>query len=1027
MTQQPLGWSQLPLDSWLETRAPETASSPLPGRLATLPLDLLSWENFERLQWRVLRDVLGLRHAFLYGERGQAQKGLDVIALNPEGAGVALQSKRVKEFSRQDLLNALEKFETTRRPFDVDRLIIGVSRLVASRQVLDELSAQQRRLHPLRLDLWDQRELSQRLNPHPGIVLEFFSSETAQAFCGQFTVEVPTVPAADAIAVREALARTPGVTTGADALVTQATAAEATAPDRALELVEQAQAILRSAGFPAHAATHEKQRGQLLMRLGRAPDAVRTILDAVWSALDRGSHITAQISQRRLREMTREVAIDEPGQYMLNTAVDVVNSAIGLYVNPLGRVPKLDELPACDPEDRARLLITAGETALAGADFDWLRGAIDAVEDAANGIQTGTLAWVRLKLLVADATDEWTDVLSLARRRRLDPGGRALVNARYARRCALRQLFVEADAQWDEAVGEACLGRHWGDAGNWLLSRRAFASRWHVIPVDDLFPAQLALADQGPGTPIISTDENAHNGALADLSTDKLRSAAISAHRALRDAVATGSWNAERSARQLVAKVLDKSGEPVMAAHHLAMAGDPDAIGKLADGNPRRFLDVTADLETPNYWTVGTAFRLIGRQGDLVPDKLVESIGEHILTAIRGREAQTLTDHPSLNSSQYLGAVSALSTLGGRLTLAQADEVLAHFERQPPVEPNHYRYHDDNEAQAVASIGLAHESLRLRAIAHLVPLLARSPSARKSAATELIEAHWEMARPLLEPLAATDMWSSDQIGYHEPALVDPKSAAEALHRLTTPLQHTKGMATRGTRAIEDSILVAGLPATELTKAGMELLARADESNVGSGDRGDYLVAASNLAPHLTADDRSSLFVEAMRRATHPTPSSADEATKRFSHPLGALKFDGVSFDVRAKAVFVAAGLARTPEQRAEVRQVSFDLLGSDQETAYWVTRTLQRLGRETLAHDIGFLSGQGWAMRSLAAIVWVGTGEPPYIGMRLANDDDVRVRRALAGAIDGSTQVEQVRDVLLIDPSFSVRTMVRGK
>ena len=67
------------------------------------------------------------------------------------------------------------------------------------------------------------------------------------------------------------------------------------------------------------------------------------------------------------------------------------------------------------------------------------------------------------------------------------------------------------------------------------------------------------------------------------------------------------------------------------------------------------------------------------------------------------------------------------------------------------------------------------------------------------------------------------------------------------------------------------------------------------------------------------------------------------------------------------------------------------------------------------------------------------TGEPPHIAMRLANDDDVRVRRALAEAVadaltpttrttDHGTRgaLAQVRDLLLDDPSFRVRTGASG-
>jgi hypothetical protein len=59
-----------------------------------------------------------------------------------------------------------------------------------------------------------------------------------------------------------------------------------------------------------------------------------------------------------------------------------------------------------------------------------------------------------------------------------------------------------------------------------------------------------------------------------------------------------------------------------------------------------------------------------------------------------------------------------------------ADKALAHFERQPPLDDAHYRFHDENEAVAVARIALARPALAERACTHLVNLLARSQSAR---------------------------------------------------------------------------------------------------------------------------------------------------------------------------------------------------------------------------------------------------------------------------------------------------------
>jgi hypothetical protein len=120
-------WHNLTLASSLNGAPSTRTPAPVIGKLDLLPLGALSWEDFERLQWRVMRDVEGLRHAQLYGERGQAQLGLDIVALAPDSTGVALQSKRYKRFGAADLKSAVKKFHGTKRPFNVDRLIVGVS------------------------------------------------------------------------------------------------------------------------------------------------------------------------------------------------------------------------------------------------------------------------------------------------------------------------------------------------------------------------------------------------------------------------------------------------------------------------------------------------------------------------------------------------------------------------------------------------------------------------------------------------------------------------------------------------------------------------------------------------------------------------------------------------------------------------------------------------------------------------------------------------------------------------------------
>ena len=204
MASQTADWRKVGADSQLE-QSPETVPTVAHhGSLNVLPFHLLAWQDFEGLQWRILRDVEGLRNAQFYGEPGQSQQGLDIVAEAADGTGVALQSKNVTQFGPQDITDAVDKFRSTTRPFDVTRFILGVSRRVRARAAVDRFKALRAELEPIQFELWDQLELSLRLKSAPHIVIEYFGNAVAELFCNPFQIGVTTVPGPRAAAVRAA-------------------------------------------------------------------------------------------------------------------------------------------------------------------------------------------------------------------------------------------------------------------------------------------------------------------------------------------------------------------------------------------------------------------------------------------------------------------------------------------------------------------------------------------------------------------------------------------------------------------------------------------------------------------------------------------------------------------------------------------------------------------------------------------------------------------------------------------------------
>lgn len=995
-------WHPVGIDSAVERGPSERPVVPHRGSLDLLPLELLSWPDFESLQWRILRDVEGLRHAQIYGTPGQVQRGLDLIALAADDSGVALQSKRVKQFGPAGITAAVNAFRKASRPFDVSRFIIGVSREVRTTRALDRFRALQAELKPVELELWDKRELSMKLKGAPRIVIEYFGEDVARLFCEPFVVGTAYVPAGDAVAVREAIARTPEITTGAGSMIAEAKDRACNDSAAALALVEEAQSALTAAGFAGHAAQHESLRSSLLVAMGRGSEATRRRLDQLWVALDQGQAAHASSARRDIHSLT---AGDDPrvDREVSQQHMAVADAAIDLYENPLAYVPDLDKLLLGDVADRAQLAALAGEIALADGNHDWLAKHAGTLERLSNELDDNSehhALRVRLRILAAEASGEWAPVLADARSLKIGYALGALVQARHARYLALEQHFERADAGWDEAAGSACLAERWTDAARWTFSRRAFRARWNPFASDALLPIQTALLARGPDVTVLARDEDALEYAYNELAENRLRSAAIAAQRALRDAVTLSDWEGERRARCVLADVLSASGEPNEAAHHLVRASSIDRLKRLGQEQTKRFLDVTTHLTATAYWVAGAAYRLLAVQGDLIPDDLVNLIADAALSELAAAEKGNLVDLPGFAGSRYLGAMAALASIASRLNAKCADQLLTYFESQTPVEPNHYRYHDADEALATAEIAATHPQLIDRALAHLIALLNRSAISRKARTVEVVTDNIGKARACLEAFAEQgSAWATEVLTTENPERATDDEVQRAKARLETPLEINPGVVTvgSGTTSLTDSILVRTLSPYRQEGAFKQLIERAANAHVSAPDRASYLLAASNLTPPTAKTRRQALLNSVIELVVSPPDYAADAADAMFRHPLGGFRVVGGT-DARAEAAYLAAGLARTREEKNRVRTATLGLVGDDTVSEYWMTRALQRLG-DTMTPDVGFLSGLDWALKSLAAILWAKTTKPTPVGYRLADDSDVRVRRALALAV----------------------------
>jgi len=1002
--------------------------TPIDPQQKFLPTNEMDWPDFERLLVRVAREVEGLRQVRLYGTPGQAQQGLDLVGIQVPATVVGVQGKKYQKFTAAHLKKAAAKFLDDTVPFTVRKLAIGVSCHANTTGSTNELTAlNTKHAGSVEFELWDQTRLSELLHDRPEIVREFFGQATAVKFCGPLAETPLPISPADAAQVAAAVARGPMEASGAQEKIDAAEQIRVTDPDAAGDLVREAQRLLDEAGFPAHARLLDESVAGILSQANRNAGAAELLIRAVWRSLDEDDLDAAATYAKRAAELAALA-----GDPATAAAVAAAEQAARAAEDPMGSPPDVTGIdPNLAAPHAASLHLLAAEMRLA-------QGQPPVTPDAATDVQKllddnpnlDQHTAIRLRLCLADTNGHWNDLVDAARRRKLPTDQRALTLSRHARYLVLHGQPKEADEDWDDATDQACRAKYNSDASDWLYSRRLIAMRYVFPPTEDKFhPLATALTNVGGQPPIAAAARSPRERALTALHDKKLRPAAICVQRFLRDSAVSGSWAAESDARDLLADVHTQSGDAALAAHHLILAGSAKHAHDLGLNVGDHYIDITSYLGNPTYWTEAAALRLAAAQADLAPDKDVSTITKHTLDLIERIQTRSYRDtpHQFLGPSACLAAHEALAGLAGRLTRDQAEQLLGILEPFSKVDaPGHYRYTDKSQALACTGIGQTHPDLAEQAVDQLLDLLERAAHDVPTAARRLIDAHFDHARPALERLRdGGNLDAAEILATHTPSVTPIADAEEAAESLLTETTSTATQHSVGTDAVGRSVLARALPADRRATLIRHQLDRCASPWEPVQNRRDYLLAAANLTDDLRDSDRDNLFPLALARAENSTTSEADETERMFAHPLGAFRIIGFGDD-RPAAVFLAARLARTAEQRRQARDVALRLATTSDEADFWSTRALQVLIDDLAPDTLPFLAKLNWPQRSLAAIAWAqNSTHPAEYGLSFANDTDVRVRRALAEALAQVAETERTartRQVLRNDARFSVRS-----
>ncbi|WP_417818890.1 NACHT domain-containing protein [Tritonibacter scottomollicae] len=159
---------------------------PVQSVLMRLPLGSLSWENFERLCYRLALFQGSFDHVARYGKQGQSQGGIDVFARKPDGRYTVWQAKRYKTYKPANLKSAVETFLAGRWVEQSDTFVIAVQASLDDTKLQDEIERQTTKLanKNIVLEVLGGDALIERIRPHQTLVSAFFGRHWLEAFYG---------------------------------------------------------------------------------------------------------------------------------------------------------------------------------------------------------------------------------------------------------------------------------------------------------------------------------------------------------------------------------------------------------------------------------------------------------------------------------------------------------------------------------------------------------------------------------------------------------------------------------------------------------------------------------------------------------------------------------------------------------------------------------------------------------------------------------------------------------------------------
>ena len=179
-----------PADIHIPPNGVEKIDPPVETRHQELPLHTLTWENFEKLCFRLAGMEFQAEDWVRYGRQGQAQGGIDIFVRRVDNHYDVWQCKCYKSFSAAKVKSAVDVFLGGEWVEQTKRLLLCVTACLDDTKIQVAIEAQAQRLKKegIVFHVYGADKLSEKLKAFPVLVDDFFGRTWVKAFCGEDAV-----------------------------------------------------------------------------------------------------------------------------------------------------------------------------------------------------------------------------------------------------------------------------------------------------------------------------------------------------------------------------------------------------------------------------------------------------------------------------------------------------------------------------------------------------------------------------------------------------------------------------------------------------------------------------------------------------------------------------------------------------------------------------------------------------------------------------------------------------------------------